>query len=544
LTLDGSKLVWATERAGNRVTSFAFGTYNAVVPYTVTPESSLPTAIVADTNDVIWFTQWHAGQIGRLVPGSSPQRDYYPLPLPGLAPTGITVDDDGDIWVLASRPYRVYLPMVYSCWDGSAPSSGVQFYSGLDGSDGFHEIADAGTQWVRKPISWKSVEPSNTTPENYNWSSVDYSVNNATSRGVQLILTIGGQPPWAATYQMGPVTDTADIIEFVGALVERYDGDGTDDAPGSPTVRHFELYNEPDNYSIGGAQHGGYGYWGHNGAGYADLLQTLYPAVKSASSKAQLVFGGLALEPNMVFDMDFLDDVLAACQGHDCFDVMNFHYYPCFRSNWKSYGIDILGKANYVQQKLTTYGFAGKPMIVSETGYPSGVVWGDDERQSRYVIKVNVRARAAQMPAIIWYKSDDTGAGDLPGLLDAARQPKPAYWAFDRMTDMLASATYQRTLTAADTGTSEIEGYSFSVCGQRLDVVWTEGESWSSTNDDPEIQWKVPAESLRVTDKFGNIAGCKDNDHDGLCRDNDDGKNDGRTTITVGGDPLFVEYNP
>jgi streptogramin lyase len=538
LAVDGWGKVWATERAGNRISQYEFGTVPIIAPYSLTPTNSLPTSVVVDANNHLWFTQWHAGQIGRLIPGGSPQKDYYPLPLPGLAPTGIATDDAGGIWVLASRPYRTYLPFVSKCWNASIPPFGVQFYGQLDASNGFDDIVDAGAQWARVPLSWASIEPSNTTPENYNWSGLDLSLNNAAQEGVHLIVTIAGQPSWAATYAQGPVTDTADIIEFVGALVERYDGDGVDDAPGSPQVRYFELYNEPDNADVGHALHGGWGYWGHNGAGYAELLQALYPVVNAANPQANLVLGGLALdwfEPDGPFDPQFFDDVLSACQGQDCFDVMNFHYYIVFRSNWESYGRDIIGKANYVRQQLAAYGLEGMPLVCTETSLHAGASWGSDEFQSRYVVKGFVRGIAAELRTIVWYKAHDIGDAGRPGLLDENLQPKPSYWAFQEMTTMLSRALYQRPLTLAETGSEQVEGYVFQVCGGRLDVVWTEDDTYLDPDDNPILPLTVQAQTLRVVDKFGVGT---------WLNDADDGVADGQITILVGGSPLYLEYNP
>jgi len=104
--------VWGTERAGNGISLFGFGTMPIVNRYTLTPTHSQPTGLVADANDHLWFTQWQAGQVGRLIPSSHPQKDYFPLPLKGLNPTGIATDGVGGVWVLASRPRRVYLPII------------------------------------------------------------------------------------------------------------------------------------------------------------------------------------------------------------------------------------------------------------------------------------------------------------------------------------------------------------------------------------------------------------------------------------------------
>jgi len=112
LAATSSGLVWATERAGNGVTSFEIGTMPVVNRYSLTPAGSLPTGLAADANGHLWFTQWGAGQIGRLIPSVPAQKDYYSMPSSDLAPTGIATDDAWGVWVVAAIPYRVHLPIV------------------------------------------------------------------------------------------------------------------------------------------------------------------------------------------------------------------------------------------------------------------------------------------------------------------------------------------------------------------------------------------------------------------------------------------------
>mgnify|MGYP001128179723 CR=1 FL=1 len=112
LTVNSRGQVWGTERAGNRISSFGYGTMPIVTPYSLVPADSMPAGLAADADDHLWFTQRRMGQIGRLTPNGDPQKDYYTLPLDGLEPTGVAVDGGGGIWVLAQRPHRVYLPVV------------------------------------------------------------------------------------------------------------------------------------------------------------------------------------------------------------------------------------------------------------------------------------------------------------------------------------------------------------------------------------------------------------------------------------------------
>jgi len=421
----------------------------------------------------------------------------------------------------------IYLPLVANYWADVTPNFGVQFYGNLNAASGLDTIAEAGARWVRVPINWAAIEPVNTTPEHYNWTSLDLSIENATAHDINLVLILGGQPAWAAEYPMGPVYDTAELHEFLGALVERYS-----------EVTYFEIYNEPDNASVEHAELGGFGYWGNNGTGYAGLLRGLYPVIKSANPEAQVVIGGLALDyyedQGGIFVRSFLDDVLAACQGHDCFDVMNFHYYPPFRPNWEPYGRDIIGKANYVRQKLAEYGFESMPVICTEFSWSGGGNWGTDKLQSDYVVKGYVRTMAARLPIAIWFMKHDGGQVDLPGLLDRNLQPKPAYYAYQVMTQQLQHAIYQRPLNIVETGSSSMEGYIFQVGRHRMDVVWTEGSTWNS-QDAPVLPYTVTASRLLVIDKWGNEV---------LYTDAQDDVMDQRITIMVDDSPLYLVYEP
>lgn len=422
-------------------------------------------------------------------------------------------------------PSQVWLPLAFRSFAG-VPPFGVQFYSipavALDLAD------QAGARWVRDVAEWATIEPVDTTPANYNWTALDQSVTAVTQRDIGLILTLRIAPSWAAPTPEGPLTDLADLVQFARAVVERYDSDGVSDAPGSPYVRYFELYNEPD--SVSG--------WGYHASQYAQMLRTVYPAIHAANPDALVVFGGVALdwwvEDGGNFVRGFLDGVLAACRNRDCFDVMNFHYFPTFRPGWEQYGPDIIGKATYVRQRLAAYGFRDVPLICTETSWYSNSWWGSDELQSRYVAKVYARAMAADLDIAIWFAMMEADPG-LPGLLDYDLRPKPGYTAYQTATAMLAGARYDRALTPEETGSSQLVGYTFAALGRRLDVVWTEDSTPFDIHDDPWLVYSAPATRLRIVDKFGNVS---------WRRDADDGTVDGQTRVTVGGSPLFLEYFP
>ncbi|MGC9356221.1 MAG: cellulase family glycosylhydrolase [Anaerolineae bacterium] len=439
----------------------------------------------------------------------------------------------------STQTVTTYLPVVQQYWNSAPSIFGVQHYGALQNGLPLSHTVDLGISWIRIPFHWDDIEPVNTTPDHYDWSKLDTIVSNAREQGLHLILTLADQPEWAAEYAMGPVYDFADLAEFMGAVVERYDGDGFSDVPGSFTVRYFEIYNEPDNTDHWHAEHGGWGLWGENGADYAGLMKQLRAVMLAASPDAKLVFGGIALdwfvEDGGVFDPDFLDDVLSACQGETCFDVMNFHYYPVFEETWSAYGPGIVGKTIYVRQKMEQYGFADRPLICTEAGWESGSSWGSDELQSRYPAKLYARAMSMDLETVVWFMISDGGVLGLPGLLNSNYNPKESYYAYQFMTTMLEGAQYVRPLSLNETGSELIEGYVFTRRSKRMDIVWTNDDTPYVEEDDPLVPYRVSASTVRVSDKFGNSF---------ITSDWEDGIQDGRLTILAGGSPLYLEYNP
>jgi len=441
--------------------------------------------------------------------------------------------------------YTTYLPLVALNDGAPPPLFGVQMYGTVTYTTGLSEVAAAGARWIRAPISWDSAEPVNCTPDQYNWAAIDAQVRALTDEGIEPLLTLGGNPSWAAIYPMGPVTDLADLQEFMGALVERFDGDGYKDAPGSSVVRYWEIYNEPDAVSEDAAATGGYALFGYNGAGYAELLDAIYPVVKAASARAQVVLGGVAHDhfdyEGGGFDPDFVDDVLSNCTG-PCFDVMNFHYFPFYRIRWETYGRDVIGKADYLRSKLSGYGF-DRPLMCTETTWPSASVWGSEALQPRYVAAAYARGAAAGLVLQNWYAWKDVDSS-LPGLLDSGLQSKPAYYAYQTLTAQLGQSRYVRPLTEEETGGGNIEGYVFSVPGangrERLDVVWYDcpGYLEMPPQDCPSgtsQTMMVPVSVLWIVDLYGNSS---------VQYDASDGVIDGHVALEIWPDPVYVKYNP
>ncbi len=356
------------------------------------------------------------------------------------------------------------------------------------------DAQEAGVKWVREFLFWDWIEPNepvNGTP-GYNWSTYDTIFLEYKNRGFEVIALIGGLPSWAAVNSYGPFYSgrIEDFKRFIRDLVERYDGDGINDAPGSPVVRFFEFFNEPDLINVALAWDG-WGYWSTSGGGdgtaYAQMLCAVYPEVKGASSQAMVVFGGLAMEPTETgnFDFGFLDEVLnPVAGGGNCFDIMNFHSYKVMEPNWSSYGKDILGKTNYVKSKLSSKGLT-KPIFITEAGHWSatdctglggingGIYLSSEELQAQYAMKIYARAKSDDViKSVIWYvlrdKSSYGPCDGTRGLLRENDTEKPAYRVYQTASDLLGGATYQGPLSEVE------EGYKFLKGGTNIYALWND----------------------------------------------------------------------
>lgn len=394
-------------------------------------------------------------------------------------------------------------------------------------------MEQADTYWVRWPLGWAAIEPTDREPASYQWGSSDTSILNATNSELQLIVTIGSNPNWASPYRNGPIDgdDVAEFAEFMGAVVERYDGDGLEDAPGHPVVRYWEFYNEPDGASLSAAD-AGIGYWGLYGAEYAQMLCTVYPVMKAADPSAQIVFGGIAYDNfldgqgNGTFVREFLDNVLTA-GGGACFDIMNFHYYPVF--DWSTYGAGLIGKTNYLRQKLQTYGLS-KPMMITEAGWTSAdylAGQGTPEIQCRYVVKFFTQAMAADLEALTWWTWIDPANESYGkfGLLDSLLETKTSYSAYKVAEEKLGLATFADILSL-ETG---VEGYHFiSRYAKPLYVLWaTDGATHTVS---------LPVSTASVVSMYGNTLF--------TVSDSADGTSDGGIQVTFGANPVYVEVQP
>jgi hypothetical protein len=386
-----------------------------------------------------------------------------------------------------SGPFTIHLPLIARWYDPDYVSAfGIRMSGAVDDSAGLDTMVTAGSKWVTTNLRWSTVEASKGS---YDWSSFDIKAQNAQAAGIKLFVMFTSNPSWAAELRGGPVYNIQDLINISVRMAERYDCDGTDDAPGSPCVHTWSFYAEPDNGDLARAYEGK-GYWGHNGAGYAGMLSHVSPAIHAANPRANVLIGGLAYdsfeEDGGPFVRSFLADTLSALNTYPggataYIDEVAFHYYPISAQRWPT----IRDKALEIRGIMSQRGVGDLPLSCPEAAYWSSPKFGSSEDiQAQRLAQMYVRSMSVGMRPLSWYKVFDDAMENSPeniypdrtaGLFRADHTQKPAHRAYEAAARELAYAYYQGPFQQAG-----IEGYMFQVgSGRDMTVLWATG---STTN--------------------------------------------------------------
>jgi len=427
----------------------------------------------------------------------------HPLEVATIPPAGPTSSA-----VIAS-------PTAASLRRGSGAALGVWLGSG--NQQAVDLLKASGARWTYIVMSWAAIEPRRTDPPTYNFALYDRLLRSLGEAGINTIVDVRQNPDWAASTFCGPLDKGGGLEaygQFLAAAARHY---------GAPpyNVKHWELYNEPDATDLVLAKQIGMACFGMYPKQYVDVLQVASAAVKGVDPEAKIVFGGLAHEnPPFHFNLDFFDEVLSA-GGGDFFDVANVHYYSSQDYNWSSYGQDIAGKVGKIRKTMARHK-VDKPVAVTELNWTSGPENGPQllENQARYLLKVLARGMAIDLYAITWFMLVDEKADSWPnGLLDFARQPRPAYRAFQTLARELGEATFVRALSPADVGAAGVEGYVFDVAGQERWILW-------ASADGGQVEIHLPSRTAEILDRSGQPL------------------SPAAGTFRVGDDPVYLRLGP
>jgi hypothetical protein len=181
-------------------------------------------------------------------------------------------------------------------------------------------------------FQWDMIEKE---PGRFDFSETDQQVKEAQANGLHILANLQpfavwdqvechqDLPPAEKSKGFGPAPtkgkpcDMEGYQNFVTRLVERYDGDGSDDMPGLTfPIKHWEVMNEPE-FNTGDLI-----FFQGTSEDYFEILKTTHEAVRAADPEAFVVQGGMAGMMDVCTDFW---QVVFDQGGANYLDIMNMH---------------------------------------------------------------------------------------------------------------------------------------------------------------------------------------------------------------------------
>ncbi|HMO56607.1 MAG TPA: hypothetical protein PKC19_04565, partial [Roseiflexaceae bacterium] len=285
--------------------------------------------------------------------------------------------------VIRAEPVKPPQPEAISFFGMNTYITGQERYRN-DGEAGVAELTrlgrQAGIAWAREEISWANLETH--TKGGWNWRFMDNRVSQLADEGYGVIGMLLTTPKWArvgdcaararraATEEYWcPPVNPRDFADYVWTVIERYDGDGLFDAPGSPRIAAWQIWNEPSAALT----------WPGSPREYGEMLVAAYQAGKAADPTAVIALGGMYIFDGLGTDptdaIPFLNAMVRDVpESLHTFDALAIHPYmtsaapdaPGIHAT-----ITLWGRIQRAQRWLNEHpGIPGvRPLWISELGW-------------------------------------------------------------------------------------------------------------------------------------------------------------------------------
>lgn len=281
--------------------------------------------------------------------------------------------------------------------------------------------------WVRYQINWWDKNKKGgieKAPGVDDWSQVDAMVAAMNAAHIHIDFPIQIFPPWTLTqtcdgtpFLPGP----AQLAAFASTIATRYNGHN-----GHGFIDAFEIGNEEfDNY-----------FNPNDGAGsiqcrtanyYGPVLQAGYEAIKKASPNALVGMFGMWYH-NLPHIQSFMTYLYSNGYGK-YMDYMNFHYYNDSGNPADSAGdrpsFDVWWQT--MHSIAAQYGYANKPIWVTETGWPNQDPQNQDQNL-QYVMDQAMNSHVVQK--VFWFT---VNYGHESKTIDPPTGPLPAFYSLQKM---------------------------------------------------------------------------------------------------------------
>jgi len=391
----------------------------------------------------------------------------------------------------------------------------------------YQEFSNLGVKYARlseKVGAWQIVEPQ---PGQFQWN-YDDAIRNFNNSGIKPVINIKALSNWAnppvGNKKYGLPKDLNAYSNFVKKLVERYDGDGIDDAPGSPKVEYWQIDNEVDAKFMA---------WDDTPENYAILVDTSYKAIKEANPDAQVVLSGVQNPSN--FSTGYFSTVLEKTNSFDIFDV---HIYG-LKDQYENHMFEDLSLSDYLAQIRQKIG--NKPIWATEVATFVGsmknkndgsTVNQTEKDQATELLKRYVYYKKSGIDIIFW---SNWRIGNANDWIKRGGNPMLSYYTFEKTIEILEGSDWKNIQKIQES--DDIYIYKFTKNNKSIWVAW---------NDNPDQKQvtisNITSQQIKLTEAVPKYdSGSQVTDYNSAFNAATKTVTGGAVNIAVGISPVFVE---
>ena len=261
--------------------------------------------------------------------------------------------------------------------------------------------------WNAQGAAWSEINPAFNL---YNWSRLDWIVDQAQNKGYDVLYTFGRTPRWASSdpsapmpgYGLGECAPPSNIQywdDFVRAIVVRASG----------RIKYWEIWNEPQEFPPRG-------YYCGDIPTMVKLQQHAYEIIKSIDPSAMVLTPSTAGGVGPRWMTKFLD-----AGGGRYADIMAFHGYADKEAE------SVLPVINNFARVFAAYGQESKPMWNTEAGWGENRGFADPALQAAFLAKFYLLHWSAGVERFYWYAYDEPEWGTLWDRVNGLRKAGSAY---------------------------------------------------------------------------------------------------------------------
>lgn len=372
--------------------------------------------------------------------------------------------------------------------------------------------------------------------KSHGYSQLDSIISEAYKNNLEIfVVVLAGNP--AGENRL------SEFSSFIASLVERYDGDGKDDAVGSPVVAYWEIDNEPDLYE-GQQEKTPWKGDVSETADYAKVLQVAYKAAKSANLNAKLTIASMAYNLNYYESIFKELQKLKSNQADKFFDAFNYHYYGSF-DDYGATKISATGGVGQpsfsfgeVKDLLYKYGYSDSNVALTETGTVVDPKMESTERSHAIsLVKKYIYPIVHGVSRVHWLsiKANGDGPFDKLSLISSDSFKRLQYFSFKLLVEKLNGFDWSNIQIIQEKDGVYI--YKFTKNGKPIWVAWNDND----TEKQITISG-VNSSSVKITEATPNYSSGKEvaNYNTAFSTKTANVEN-GKSIIAIKDAPVFVE---